>query len=157
MENGVTVDGTAMAGLLLQTVIHTMENTDLTKDTAEAVTSGATAACTMVCSERTVVTDGERLPGLMEQYTKESSDQANAKAKGLTSLVMAEDTRVAGRMVVTMDMAFVSGKMVDVTRGNGSTEWHTAKALKPLRMVLFDTMASGSKTSLAYRVTKMVG
>ena len=142
----------ATAGLLLQTVIHTTESTVSIRDTVVVASSGVTVVCTMVCSERTVVMDGGPSPGLTEPCTKESSGLVSAKAKVLTSSVTVGDTRVVGRMVVIMDMEYASGKMVDVTRGNGSTEWRTAKALKPLRMGLFDTMANGLKTNRAYRL-----
>ena len=80
---------------------------------------------------------------------KENSAPDNAKDRERTSLVTVDDTKEAGKTEGTMAMVCASGKMVDVTKGNGSTEWPMAKELKPLLTVLSGMMVSGLKMNLA--------
>jgi hypothetical protein len=112
-------DGTDSDGLLLPTVIDTKASTDSISATAVVFIPGAMAAPTTASIGKTNATDTATFPGQMVHVTKEISVMESARATVPICLATAIGTLVLGKMVGTVALASVHGRMDDATRVSG--------------------------------------
>lgn len=145
MANGGTAGGMVLVEPRLRMATITKENIVSIKDMDADVMNGTMVAFMMACFAKTSDTAGVSLHGPMGPFTKENSAMDNEKDTGRIDLVMVVDMKVRGVMDGIMVLVFAIGKMVAVTRVNGSMAWLTAGALKHLPMDLYDTMDNGLK------------
>jgi hypothetical protein len=112
-------DGTDSEGLLLPTAIDTKASTDSISVTAVVFIAGTMAVPTTASFGKTNATDTATFPGQTVLFTKEISAMECARVTVLTCLATAVVTVVPGKMVDTVALAPVHGRMDVATRVNG--------------------------------------
>jgi hypothetical protein len=103
----------------LPTVIVTKATIDSISVTAVVFTAGATAAPTMGSFGKTNATDTATFLGRTVLFTKENSKTGSAKVTELASLATGAGTVAPGKMVGTVALVLVRGRMDVATRVNG--------------------------------------